>query len=233
MRSTLVVTQAATDISLLTALELRAAAGLADDDPSQDSLLALQGRASASSLAAVCKVRPATGGQPTFLRETLTETFWVEDYAYRATWAGRYDLVLARRHGVVVDTLTIDGVVVDASDYAVDGEGAILMRTNGWWCGTSIVVVYRAGFLLEEPSDIEAGADLVPDDLKYAASLMVQQFRAMIPPTDRGQTVRGITVEGVGSVQYATDSLSTATVRQLVPDYVAALLGRYTNLVAV
>lgn len=230
MRSILVVTVPAADTQLLTDAELLAAAGSDDDTP--NSTLVAQGRAAAAAIAAACKIRAGSGAQPTLLRETLTETFRSHSPC------GWPELSLARRHDVMVSSLTVDDADVDASTYAVDGEAGLItnIQGDGWtrdhgWRGRKIVVVYRAGFLLEQPTDAEDGAELVPEDLKQAASLMVQNFRAAAMPTDRDPLARAITVEGVGSVQYATDSLSTAATRALVPDYVMALLSRYRNLV--
>jgi hypothetical protein len=224
-RSVLAVIEPATDANLLTVAELRVAAGLADDDSSLDSVLVLQGRAASSTIASACRVRSGSGGQPTLLRETLVETF-------RGLPTGRIgSLVLARRHCVVVESIFVDESEIDPSDYVVGPEAGMVARSNGWWEGTSIEVTYRAGFLIEQPTEPEEGADLVPDDLRYAATLMTQQLRASIPPTDRDLLTRGITIEGVGSVQYATDSLSTSAERPLVPNYVMALLGRNINTV--
>lgn len=136
---------------LLTAEQLRAAAGVASDDTSRDTELAAIGLTVADI---ICKTGCQISGDgitPVTLRqETLVETF------YPCPRRGS-NLILARRFlGTVA--LVENGVTLTAlSDYTVNkGAGILTRRSNGCvqcWACTAIVVTYQAGFA-EVPTDL-------------------------------------------------------------------------------
>ncbi len=150
------VTTPATDLSLLTTAELRAAVGVSDG--SQDAALAILGRRVSTSIARQCNVVDDGTNPPTLLRETCTEIF---------RWSGCGPLPLSRR-AVSIASVTIDGDAVDAADYEVNGRNLYALsddeRTE--WDSGKITVVYLAGF------------STAPDDLKLAASKLVTATNA-------------------------------------------------------
>jgi hypothetical protein len=152
---TLVVTDAAIDLALLTTAELREAAGVTGT--SQDTTLAAMGLRIAALITTECNVAVGNGASPTLLQETLTETFWNV----------RTDqLVLSRRFEIDVDTLTEDDVAMtEGTDFLVDPESGILTRMYsncpGSWCAQKIVVVYDAGFATVPRDLAQAAMDFV------------------------------------------------------------------------
>lgn len=211
MRSTLIVTTAASSLALLTIDELRAAVG---DSAATDSDLLALGLRIAAAIMSECNIAVGSGAEPTLLQETLTETFY---------WPRRIDLVLSRRHNIVISSVTVDGSALTATDYIVDPESGILTRISGGypchWGGT-VVVVYQAGFAT------------VPGDLKAAA---LDFFRASLNESGRDPFVKGETTDipGVESktVTYWVGSVPGQSNEGAVPDIVAGQLKRFRNSV--
>src|SRR5690348_6633732 len=106
MLSRFSVTTPATDLSLLTIAELRAAVGATDS--SQDAELMVMGRRVSTSIARRCNVVSDAANPPTLLSETCTEVF---------RWDGCGPLRLSRRPVTSVVSVTIGGDAVDAADY--------------------------------------------------------------------------------------------------------------------
>jgi hypothetical protein len=183
MHSTLVITDAADSLALLTEAELREAAGVSDD--SQDTALAAMGLRVAAVITSECNVAVGRGSEPTLLQETLTETFrLVSTDALR----------LSRRFEVDVDTLTEDDVVlVEDTDFLVDQETGLITRLcSDWpvrWCAEKIVVVYDAGFS-EVPDDLaNAAMDLVKIRyLEQTRNPLVKSLREDIPGVAERET---------------------------------------------
>lgn len=216
MRSTLVVSTKAGDLSLLDADDRKEAVG-ATDDSLNDQLEALDLRL-AAVIAAECNVAIGKDGDPTLREETLTETFW----DVRAC-----DLVLSRRHNVTVTSLVEDGETLAPDvDFIVDPEAGILTRLSSdvpiQWCATKIVVVYDAGF------------ETVPDDLKLAA---MDFMRLAWQERDRDPSLKSevIDVPDVRRVErgYWVGSVPGLSTETAVPDIVAGQLARYRNAVIV
>lgn len=147
-----------------------------------------------------------------FRRETLTETVWGTD--------GCADyLVLARAPVVSVTSVTVDDVLIAASEYRLDGEAGILHRLDAsgypsfWsWC-KSIVIVYAAGYLLPG----ESGRTL-PYALEAGAlSLMASYWQSR----GRDPMVKSEEVPGVQSVQYWVGSVGESG--DLPPDVVTKI----------
>lgn len=210
----LAVTDPAGAPKLLTIEELREAAGVSDD--SQDEELEALGLRIAATIMTECNIAVGNGEDafPTLLQENLTETFWN---------VCTTTLYLARRHNVVITSVTQDGTVLDADAYLVNQESGLLMRFSGGtpteWSASKIVVVYLAGF------------ETVPQDLKQAAREMttISWQAATRDITLKSETIDIPDVERtertwwVGSVPGANTSA--------VPDAVKGQLKRYYNTV--
>lgn len=167
----LTVTEVASDLQLLSAAERRVAAGLEDDDASQDDALATLGLRVAAALAGACGVAkagyaasyasespPLVGLAPVTLKlESLEQKF-------RSSWGGT-TLYLARRPVSAITSVTGNGSVLGADEYELDVSQGALIKMSGYyevpWPNGRTVVAYDAGY------------DPIPDGLKaYAARLM-------------------------------------------------------------
>jgi hypothetical protein len=208
---TLVVTDAADELALLTTAELREAAGVTGS--SQDSTLAAMGLRIAALITTECNVAVGNGAPPTLRQETLTETFWNV----------RTDqLVLSRRFEIAVDTLTEDDVAMtEGTDFLVDPESGILTRMYsncpGSWCAQKIVVVYDAGFAT------------VPRDLAQAAMdfVKVQWDQQTRDPTLKSEVIDIPDVERTEKTWWvsSTPSQSIGT----IPDPISSQITRFRS----
>lgn len=211
MRSFLTITSPADDLTLLDPAEMRAAIGVTD--ATQDTALQRLSAQAAASIMAECHIAIGAGGEPTLKQETLTETFYK---VYRE------DLVLARRHNVVIISLTEDGVLLAAADYMVDPESGVVTRfiddVPRCWSAAKIIVVYQAGF------------ETVPSDLKQAAG---DFLRAMHGESTRDPFVKGerVNIPGVEEreTSYWAGSLPGQSSEGAVPDVVSGQLKRFRN----
>lgn len=198
----LVVTTPASDPTLLSAQELRDAVGAADG--SHDTALASIGRRVAAAIARVCGVAAGGAVAPTLRKETLTETFRLE--------AARQKLILARAPVVSVTSVVEDGITLAAADYEIDAGPGLLLRldddTPAAWEPCKITVVYSAGW------------ETVPDDLKLAATKLVQ---AAFASGSRDPDLKRERVDGVGEWEYWVGPAGDP----LVPDEVMHLLAPY------
>lgn len=212
--SLLVVTTPASSLALLTAAELRAAAGLAASDTSLDAVLAMLEARVAASIMSECNIAVGFGAEPTLKQETLTETFWDVDAQL---------LILARRHGVVITSVVEDGTTLAATDYVLDYEAGMLMRMAAdapvRWSATKIVVVYKAGFTT------------IPGDLKQAAMDFVS---ASYLESSRDPFVKSLEIDipDIERVRrdYWVGSVPGQTNQGAVPDTVVGQLKRFRNL---
>lgn len=190
----------ATDLALLSATELRAAAGLAEDDASQDTSLSLLGLEAAEWIAEICGIRTAGAHSPTVLAEGLRETF-------APAWRGA-ELVLARRFVSDVTVMENSIALVDGSDFVVlDDRGVIQRMASGYglpWQVAPIVVEYTAGFANGSPSQVPAAIKAVARDyvrMRYGVnSLAPDELR-----------VRSETTVDLDSVSYFDSASSQAT----------------------
>lgn len=214
LRSKLAITTPASSLALLTLAELRAAA---DDSAATDATLLALGLRIAASIMSECNIAIGAGGEPTLLQETLTETFY---------WPKRCDLILARRHNIVVTSVTVDtdSPLVSGTDYIVNPESGILTRlSSGYpcaWCGQTVIVVYQAGFAT------------IPGDLKQAA---LDFFRATLNEAGRDPFVKSESVEIPGIETRRQDfwvgSVPGQSNEGAVPDIVAGQLKRFRKVV--
>lgn len=198
--SRLEVLTPATDLSLLSDIELRAAAGLAEDDSTQDASLSLLGLEAAEWIAEVCGIRTAGAHSPTVLAEGLRETF-------PALWLGP-ELVLARRFISDVTVTENGSVLVEDTDFVVlDDRGVIQRLSSGYglcWQAAPIVVEYTAGFSNGSPSNLPAAIKGVARDyvrMRYG-------INALAPDELR---VRSETTNDIDSVSYFDAASSQGT----------------------
>lgn len=149
MRSVFEVTLPAANPSLLTAEQLRLAAGLAVNDASRDAELATIGARISAEVHRACRLRSDVAHPPTLRRENIRETF-------RET--GRETtLFLSRQFLAGPITVTEAGIALAASDIVVEAEAGMVHRIAGhrdvrWQCG-NVIVEYTAGFA-EVPGDL-------------------------------------------------------------------------------
>ncbi|WP_454917313.1 hypothetical protein [Xanthobacter sediminis] len=208
----LVITTPAEDRRLLSAEEMRLAAGLASSDASKDADLGRINLAISDRIALECAVAGDGVHPPTLLRETLVETVRVQ----RASTM----LILARRFIAAVATVTIDGDAVDAGSYEVEaGSGMLRRLRNGcvvpWVCGT-VVVTYQAGFAV------------APADLGLAASTALQEQWSA---ANRDPLLKRDRVEGVGEQEFWVGGLSSTSASSAFSTGVRAMLDPYRSVV--
>jgi hypothetical protein len=189
---TLAIITPAADLQLLTAAELRTAAGLAADDDSQDDELEALGLEAAEWIATVCGVAaadvdissPPIGDlSPTFREETLLETLIV--------YGSPSSLMLGRGFISGV-SLTLDSVAVDASGYRVYSAAGRLEKLTGgipagYWSQGVVEVTYTAGL------------STVPPVMKGVAR---DYMRRRLAQDERDPYLRSHTINDIESVTY-------------------------------
>jgi hypothetical protein len=183
------VTTPATDRSLLTLAELRAAAGISDS--SKDAELTTLGNRIAASIASACLVARSGAVPPTLRLETITETFRVRSCGG--------PLMLSRSPVVSIASITEGLSALSASDY--DNDNGRLTRLSSdvvsSWASGLVTVVYDAGW------------STVPDDLKLAAVKFVQ---AETQQDGRDPMLKSKTIEGVSSYEWWVDPTKDSVV---------------------
>lgn len=220
MRSRLVITTPADSLQILTLTELRAAAGLAEDDTSKDTDLAALGLRVAAAIAEECNIAVGAGGEPTLIEETVTETLW---------GVSTDAIYLSRRHNVDITSVVEDGTTLTAdTHYMVDPESGRLDRFDSdcprRWCASKVVVVYTAGF----------SPDAIPETLRQAAIETAAGLwtEAARDPYVKGQTVRVDDIEEIRT-DYWSGSLPGQADGGLVPAAAAGNMKRYRNICVV
>lgn len=203
----------ATSLGLLSAAELRVAAGLADDDASQDTNLSMLGLEAAEWIAELCGIRTAGNNPPTVLTEILRETF-------PAMWSGP-ELVLARRFVSDVTVTENGSAITEGTDFVVlDDRGTLQRLVNGYglpWQVAPIVVEYTAGFSNGSPSNIPAAIKAVARDYvqrRYGVS-------ALAPDELR---VRSETTNDLDSVSYFDSANSQSAFEEQARDRLSRFL---------
>lgn len=165
MRQTFRVTSPAADLSLLTIEQLRAAAGLASDDDSQDAELEPLGEAIAADIATACRTESDGVNPPTLKEETVVETFWNCDRAD--------EVFLSRRFVSSVSAVSERETALTTDDYVLDAEAGMLRRVIGgrpwaWYTG-DLSVTYVAGFATVPADLVAIATDLARHRLSAAA----------------------------------------------------------------
>ncbi|CAN7295414.1 hypothetical protein LJR221_001438 [Agrobacterium tumefaciens] len=157
MRQSFSVTTPASNLSLLTIEQLRAAAGLADGDASRDEELNALGQSISTDIAVACNVADDGINPPTLLKETVSETFWV---CHRPD-----ELILSRRFISSIASVSEAGSVLAADAYFLDRGAGLLNRANSgrpWtWATGQLVISYDAGFATVPADLVAAATDLV------------------------------------------------------------------------
>lgn len=195
------VTTPASDVSLLTIAELRAAAGV--NDGSRDPELVILGRRISTAIARQCCIADDGVNPPTLLRETCTEVF---------RWEGCGPLHLSRRPVTSITSVVSSGSTLDAASYEVSGGSVLHYLTSdelASWPAGKITVVYEAGFAT------------APDDLKLAASkLATATFaEAARDPNLKREDIPGV-IEREYWVAPSDDPLLSAEISDLLSPYV-------------
>lgn len=192
----LTITYPNEDRSLLSASELRAAAGA---NSITDPLLFALGNYISAAITKVCKVAVAGAIAPTLRDEGVTETF-------RLTSRQSY-LALARKPIIEINSVLENDTSVDASEYEVDGSLIYKLSSNCrvCWAFGSIEVDYMAGYAT------------VPDDLKWAAIKFVQ---SELTNGGRDPLLKSKTIEGVSSYEWWVDP----TKDSIIPGEVISIL---------
>lgn len=199
----LTITTAASDRSLLTIAELRAAAGATD--ASHDTELQTVGDRVSATIARLCLVRDVPPTPPTMREETLTQVF-------RHYW-GAEELTLARRPVTSITSVVVDDLTLETTDYELDVASGLLYRLNDdyrtAWTGSKATVVFTCGW------------SVVPHDLKLAASKMVTDIYTT---ASRDPNLKRHRIEGVGEREYwvspSSDPLVSQEVMELLMPYV-------------
>jgi len=198
-----------TDRSLLTIEQLRAAAGLATDDTSQDAMLTPLGGYISAAITTACKVARAGALPPTLRLETVVETFRLKSC--------QPSLVLARHPVVEIETLVTSGSTID---YELDAAAGILYSLSGdahihWGIGP-VEITYSAGY------------EDVPDDLVYAAQRFVQGELAAV---SRDPSLKRLKIEGISEREWWVPTNQTRD--SIIPADVMDILvsGGYVNMV--
>jgi hypothetical protein len=196
------VTSAATETSLLTIAELRAAAGVTGN--AGDTRLLTLGRQASAAIARQCGVA-ADGVNPvTLLSETCSELFRLS--------GEKACLRLSRRPVTAVASVLIGDEALTTDDYEIDKPSGILRRLSGdqyasWACG-KVTVAYTGGVAAVEP------------DLKLAASKLVTALNA---ETARDPNLKRVNIPGVMEKEYwvapSDDPVLSAEIRDLIAPY--------------
>lgn len=204
MNSLFSVTAAASDLSLLTAAELRAAAGLVSGDTSKDAILTPLGLQVAAILARLCGIADDGVATPTLLSETCTEVFRIP--------TNREQIRLSRRPVTSITSVVEEGTTLSGTDYEVSKPTGLLYRLSGdrricWPCG-KVAVVYVAGLSAAKP------------DLKMAASKLTT---ALYTETARDPSLKRIRVDDIVEREYwvapSDDPLLSEEIDDLLTPY--------------
>lgn len=175
MRSIIAVTTPATDVNLTTLTNVKLDLGITDGKSDQRIKAWI---AQASGIAVRYCDRPLA-------KETVTETFrqtghqreylWRDSVSSHAGHSGGTNGLRLTRYPIIgVDSVAVDGTLIDPSQYEFDETELYRLTADGhpdaWRFGKSIVVAYAAGY---EIPIVAAYADL-----ERAVISMVRDFRA-------------------------------------------------------
>ncbi len=134
-------------------------------------------------------------------REGVRETFWHDEDAHH--WRTPFHhgnpaqttLFLRRTPVVKIDSVRVDGIALDASEFRLDPDAGLLDRLSSdgipcaWSFCKSVVVAYTAGFILPGAS----GRNL-PPAIEGAVVALVSDYWASRgrDPTLRSETIPGV-----------------------------------------
>lgn len=211
------VITAATDLTLLSLAEMRAAVGQKNNNRDAD----VQRAASrvAGAITAACKLAADGATPPTLRLETVQDAFRLNRRWNRRDHSDTQEkLILSRRPIVKINSIVEAGITLDpTSDIEVRGaEGALIRLIDdkpAQWARDKIVVNYDAGWAV------------VPDGLKRAAEELMTFYWS---EGFKDPLLRSINVPGVVEKQYWIGSPSDPAIPQSVLDK----LGPYINPLA-
>lgn len=147
------VTTLATDLTLLSAEELRVAAGRSRDDDSQDETLAEIGTEVAAEIMSDCAIASDGVNPPTLRSEVCEDVFRLSSDADV--------LYLSRRHVSAIGSIEEDGTALTVADWRLEAETGKLIRlvddAESCWSASKTEVVYTAGFTVV-PAELKAEA---------------------------------------------------------------------------
>lgn len=171
-----------------------------------------------------------------FLNRTLgVETVQDEIALHRDQWPfSVHDrperLQLSRWPIVAVTSVTVDGIaLVEGTDFLTDAASGQLERLDisgnaKAWCGSTVIVVYSAGFNLPGQAKVTGAQDL-PDDIEDAVSRMAYTRYA---ERRRDPLVKSEYVDGVGRQEYivpTSDGNLSPDVEDLLDNYRIKVIG--------
>lgn len=213
----LVITTPADDPYLLTIEQARVAAGLAEDDDTQDAVIEALRASVSGQIYDALNIAVGSGAEPTIREETLTEVVLT---------APGWPIILRRRHNVEV--ISIEGWpgVTSEEQYFVEAEAGILRRFDED-CrpgakAARATVVYKAGFAETPPVLVAAASELI---------------RLRKSEAERDPLVKKTVVDVDGLDRVETDFWVTAAgataVTQPVPPSIMATIKRFRNSVMI
>lgn len=198
MRTLFTVTAPASETSLLTIEELRAAAGVTGT--AQDAALMALGRQLSEAIAVSCGVAWDGEHPRTLLSEECEETFRLHRPAS--------SLRLARRPVTAIAAMTIDGSVIDGTRYEVDKATGLVFCAGANWTCAKITVEFSAGF----PTP--------PGSLKLAASKLAT---ALYAEAGRDPNLKRIDIPDVMEKEFwvapSDDPLLSAEIQDLLAPF--------------
>jgi hypothetical protein len=182
MKSSLVVTTAATSTDLTVLATVKEELGIAPQDNSNDAVLQKAIRRASGIVTEYC-------GQK-FAQETVTETFWPE-YSRGGCAVQMTSLLLTRRPIVSIASVTVDGSEKSSSEYrfnSASGELAAISSSgypSFWGIAQGAVVVYTAGYAL---------LDSLPDGIEDAVLILIRDawFAKGRDPRVRSESIPGV-----------------------------------------
>lgn len=190
------VIKPATAKILTTAANVRADLGLGAASPTEQQL---------ARWIEIASARVITHCRRQFARETVRE-----EICLRRSADGGDGILFDRWPFVAAESVSLDGIVLDPTDYQADDRRIYRVRGGAreCWRGRKLVVVYEAGwFLPPEEGDAPEGVQPLPPDVEHAVALLVA---GSVYASGRDVTVKSEDVEGVGEFSYYVQSANAA-----------------------
>jgi len=183
--------------------------GIAQTDTSQDDRIATLIKQASGIIADYCN--------QVFGAEEVRETFWADAPSEYVR-----SFMLKRERVTSIDSVTIDGMLIDPSFYRMASDGHLhRLDTVGMtlWCLTGTAVIdYTAGYVL---------LDDLPYGIEKAALSLIKGYHFS---TGADPSIRSEDIPGLRSVTYASGT-SMGTNTGTLPPEVTSLLGPYRRVV--
>lgn len=202
----------ATDLTLLSIVELRAAIGASDG--SKDVALTRIGSRVADALTQACHVATDGATPATLRKESVTDTFRLNRWWGRISHPTAHETLTLSRRPIVTVASVVEIGTLDPTSYEIRaGQGALMRLFNDQpsnWGRGKIVVTYDAGWTT------------VPEGLKRAAEKLVRFYWS---EATRDPLVRQVSIPGVMEKTFWIGSPTDPAIPQDVIDD----LGPYIN----